>query len=77
MVSQLAPHQILPIVKNWSKSEWWASLSAPDQSLKTDMTGIMYRHLLAAPPPDPIVIPEEVIKLMDIKAPRLLQAWPR
>ena len=75
MVSQLAPHQILPIIKYWSKSGWWASLSAPDQSLKTDMT--IYRHLLTAPPPDPVVIPEEVIKLMDAKAPRLFQARPR
>ncbi|XP_063867069.1 5' exonuclease Apollo-like isoform X1 [Scylla paramamosain] len=75
MVSQLAPHQIFPIVKYFSKSGWWADQSAPDQNIKADMT--VYRHLLSTPPPDPVIIPEDVIKLMDRKAPRLLQARPR
>ncbi|XP_045127875.1 uncharacterized protein LOC123514228 isoform X2 [Portunus trituberculatus] len=75
MVSQLAPHQIFPIVKYWPKSGWWADPSAPDQNLKTDMT--VYRHLLSVPPPDPVVIPEDVIKVMSMKAPRLFQARPQ
>ena len=75
MVSQLAPHQIIPIVKYWAKNGWWNDPSAPDLNQKADMT--VYRHLLSLPPPDPVVIPDDVIKVMDSKAPRLLQTQPR
>lgn len=75
MVSSLAPHQILPIVKYWSKSGWWSDPTAPDQDKKADMT--VYRHLLSLPPPDPVIIPESVIKLMERDAPRLFRMQPR
>lgn len=75
MVSSLAPHQIYPIVKYFSKSGWWSDMSAPDQNMKADMT--VFRHLLSLPPPDPIVIPESVMKLMEGDAPRLLRIQPR
>lgn len=75
MVSSLAPHQIYPLVKHWSKSGWWSDISAPDQTIKADMT--VYRHLLSLPPPDPVIIPESVIRLMSREAPRVLHIQPR
>lgn len=75
MISALAPHQIYPIVKHWSKAGWWSDLSSPDQTIKADMT--VYRHLLSLPPPDPIIIPESVIQLMCKDALKVLHIQPR
>ncbi|XP_066981287.1 5' exonuclease Apollo-like [Macrobrachium rosenbergii] len=62
MVACLAPKQVLPIVRQWSCKGWWSEDTAPNQSIKWDMS--FYEHLLTKPPPDYFIIPKAVEKAM-------------
>lgn len=75
MVAQLAPHQVIPIVQQWSKAGWWSDPDAPNQSVKADMS--VYSHFLTAPLPDPVIIPEAVVELMQQGPSKLLSRQPK
>ncbi|XP_047497263.1 5' exonuclease Apollo-like [Penaeus chinensis] len=75
MVGCLRPRRIIPIVQKWSKVGWWADPNAPDQSAKFDMS--VYDHLLTYPPPDPILIPEAITRMMYQGGPLMISHQPR
>lgn len=75
MVECLRPRRIIPIVTQWSKYGWWSDPSAPDQTLKFDMS--VYDHLLTYPPPDPILIPETISRMMSQGGPLMMSRQPR
>ncbi|XP_068250992.1 5' exonuclease Apollo-like [Palaemon carinicauda] len=62
MVACLAPRQVLPIVRQWSSKGWWSDPTAPNQSIKWDMS--VYDHLLSGPPPGYFIIPKAVERSM-------------
>lgn len=75
MVGCLRPRRIIPIVKQWSKVGWWSDPNAPDQSSKFDMS--VYDHLLTYPPPDPILIPEVITRMMSQGGSLMVSQQPR
>ncbi|XP_069948310.1 uncharacterized protein [Cherax quadricarinatus] len=75
MVAKLAPRQVVPIVQQKSPKGWWADSNAPDQAVKMDMS--VYANLLTIPPPEPVIVPEPIVDLMQKGGPFPLTQQPR